>query len=80
MERLDSSSSAAHITLAFAVIALGTGLAFKVDENLHWGIFAWPYSQLLHTKYCPIMPTILAMDCGVQMTTAPVKNGLLRVV
>lgn len=28
------------LPLAFAVIALGTGLAFKVNENLHWGIFA----------------------------------------
>ena len=28
------------LPLAFAVIALGTGLAFKINEYLHWGIFA----------------------------------------
>ncbi|MDA9192229.1 1,4-dihydroxy-2-naphthoate octaprenyltransferase [Schleiferiaceae bacterium] len=28
------------LPLAFAVIALGTGLAFKINAYLHWGIFA----------------------------------------
>ena len=28
------------LPLAFAVIALGTGLAYKINEYMHWGIFA----------------------------------------
>lgn len=28
------------LPLAFAVIALGTGLAYKISDHVHWGIFA----------------------------------------
>jgi 1,4-dihydroxy-2-naphthoate octaprenyltransferase len=28
------------LPLAFAVIALGTGMAYKINDHVHWGIFA----------------------------------------
>ena len=65
------------LPLAFAVIALGTGLAYKVSTVVDWWIFALAVLLLVPTKYYQIMLTIWATGCAVRTTIEQGKSGPL---